>query len=392
MGKAGRAVCIFTPMALTIASFVCVLLINLGGISKSSSTLQDLHFFSADFTNFTTDSSTLGTVINLAKQEGFISNRYEIFLWNYCDSGNGTSSQNITHCSARKTGFWFDPYQVWSLEKALNATEDVASDLAGTGVDSSIISQLESYVTDNADALYDQVLDSSTRKSIDLYKKLSKWMFAAYFAGLWALIVTIVFGILAVCSRFGSFLTWICAIISTVLIFGGSITATVMFSILVSTLHEKLKDYNVTVSLSTHMLAVTWLATAFILLATMFWLFSCCCCSGKSNPHHIRNKEAPAAELGLPQGGLFNRGRSTKSEKSGAGYERVESPYAHHHTASDSVPLTHVDGAANSYYKQETGYMNHEPQSPVWNANAAPYGNDHGRSNGGAYEPYRHGN
>ncbi|KAG9960776.1 hypothetical protein KCU61_g6143, partial [Aureobasidium melanogenum] len=389
MGKAGRAVCIFTPMALTIASFICVLLINLGGIDKSSTTLNDLHFFTADFTNFTTDSSTLGTVINLAKEEGFISNKYEIFLWNYCDSGNGTSSENITHCSARQTGFWFNPYKVWSLEKALNATEDAASDLAGTS-DSSVLSELESYVSSNADALYDKVLDSSTRKSIDLYKKVSKWMFAAYFAGLWALILTIIFGIFAVCSRWGSFLTWICAIISTILIFGGSITATVMFSILVSTLHEKLKDYGVKVSLSGHMLAVTWLATAFILIATLFWLFSCCCCSGKSNPHHIRNKEAPAAELDLPKAGFLNRGRSMKSEKSGAGYERVESPYAHHRGASDAVPLTHVDGgAADSYYKQETGYT-HEPQSPVWNASAAPYGADYHRSNGAAYEPYRY--
>jgi hypothetical protein len=383
MGKAGRAVCIFTPMALTIASFVCVLLINLGGISKSSSTLNDLHFFTADFTNFTTDSSTLGTVINLAKKEGFISNKYEIFLWNYCDTGNGTASQDITYCSPRQTGFWFNPYQVWSLEKALNATESVASDLAGTGVDSSVLSQLESYVSSNADALYDKVLDESTRKSIDLYKKLSKWMFAAYFAGLWALVVTLAFGILAVCSRFGSFLTWICAIISTILIFGGSITATVMFSILVSTLREKLKDYNVTVSLSTHMLAVTWLATAFILLATIFWLFSCCCCSGKSNPHHLRNKEAPAAELGLAPG-FLNRGRSTKSEKHGAGYARVESPSRHHRNDSD-VPLTNVgNGAANEYYKQETGYMHEQPQSPVWNASAVPH-----RENVGAYEPYR---
>lgn len=373
MGKAGRAVCIFTPMALTIASFVCVLLINLGGISKSSNTLNDLHFFTADFTNFTTDSSTLGTVINLAKEEGFISNKYEIFLWNYCDTGNGTSSQDITYCSPRHTGFWFNPYQVWSLEKALNATESAASSLAGTDVDSSILTQLESYVSSNADALYDEVLDSSTRKSIDLYKKLSKWMFAAYFAGLWALVLTIVFGIFAVCSRFGSFLTWICAIISTILIFGGSITATVMFSILVSTLHEKLKDYNVKVALSTHMLAVTWLATAFILLATLFWLFSCCCCSGKSNPHHRSNKEAPAAELGLAPSGFLNRGRSVKSEKHGAGYARVNSPSARHGRGdSDVMPLTHVNGgAADSYYKQETGYM-------------------HGAGeNNGAYEPYR---
>jgi hypothetical protein len=376
MGKAGRAVCIFTPMALTIASFVCVILINLGGISKSSSTLNGLHFFTADFTNFTTDSTALGTAITLAKQEGFISNKYEIFLWNYCDTGNGTASQDITYCSPRQTGFWFNPYQVWSIEKAVNATKNAASGLSSTGLDSNILNSLESSITNNTEALYDKVIDSSAQKSIKLYEKLSKWMFAAYFAGLWALVLTLACGILAVCSRFGSFLTWICAIISTILIFGGSITATVMFSILVTTLHEKLKDYNVKVSLSTHMLAVTWLATAFILLATIFWLFSCCCCSGKSNPHHRSNKEAPAAELGLQQPtGFLNRGRSVKSEKYGAGYARVASPSGHHHRGdSDAVPLTHVNGgAADSYYKQETGYM-HEP---------AP------RESGGAYEPYR---
>jgi hypothetical protein len=86
--------------------------------------------------------------------------------------------------------------------------------------------------------------------------------------------------------------------------------------------------------------------------------------------------------LGLAAPGFLNRGRSVKSEKYGAGYARVESPSRHHRGESDAdVPLTNV-GAANSYYKQETGYM-HEPQSPVWNASAAP------RSNGGAYEPFR---
>lgn len=215
MGKGGRVVCIFTPMVLTIASFICVLLINLGGINKHSTTLNDLYFFQADFSNFTTDSSTLGTVINLAKEEGFISNTYQIHLWNYCTSGNGTASteHNITYCSPRQTGFWFNPYKVWSLEKALNATENVASELSGTGVDSSIISKLESYVSDNADSLYDEVLDSSTRKSIAMYEKVSKWMFAAYFAGLWALLVTVAFGILAIFSRWGSFFTWLCAIV-----------------------------------------------------------------------------------------------------------------------------------------------------------------------------------
>jgi hypothetical protein len=203
-------------MALTIASFVCVLLINLGGLSKSSSTLNSLYFFQADFKNFSTDSSTLGTAIDLARNEGFIADFYRIGLWNYW-SGNESSTssvQTVTYLSPRKTGFWFDPYQVWNLEKAVNASENVATSLAGTKVDSNVVSQLKSYVTGNADALYEKVLDSGTRKSIQLYAKVSKWMFAAYFAGMWALLLTILFGLLAIFSRFGSFLTWICSIVS----------------------------------------------------------------------------------------------------------------------------------------------------------------------------------
>lgn len=45
MGKLGRFACIFTPMALTIASLICLLLIFLGGLNKSSSTLRDLYVF-----------------------------------------------------------------------------------------------------------------------------------------------------------------------------------------------------------------------------------------------------------------------------------------------------------------------------------------------------------
>lgn len=45
MGKLGRIACIATPMALTIASLICLLLVFLGGINKSDSTLNGLYFF-----------------------------------------------------------------------------------------------------------------------------------------------------------------------------------------------------------------------------------------------------------------------------------------------------------------------------------------------------------
>jgi hypothetical protein len=162
--------------------------------------------------------------------------------------------------------------------------------------------------------------------------------------------------------------------ISTILIFAASVTATAMFSVVVSTLHEKLKDYNIKVSVSTHMLAVTWLATAFVLVSTLFWLFTCCCCASSSSNPRNKNNKASTAELGGAGAGFLSRGRINTGEKTGQGYERVASPYAQAHNGASSVsmPMTPVGngpkgGAADSYYKQDTGYA------------------------AGRYEPMRHG-
>jgi hypothetical protein len=45
MGKLGRIACIATPMALTIASLICLLFVFLGGINKDDGTLRGLYFF-----------------------------------------------------------------------------------------------------------------------------------------------------------------------------------------------------------------------------------------------------------------------------------------------------------------------------------------------------------
>ena len=51
------------------------------------------------------------------------------------------------------------------------------------------------------------------------------------------------------------------------------------------------------------MLTATWLAVAFSVCAGIFWLFSTCCCSGKSDKKSVKVEKAPYT------------------------YERVASPY-----------------------------------------------------------------
>lgn len=45
MGKLGRIVCIATPMVLTVASFICIVVVFLAGSNRNDPTLRGLYFF-----------------------------------------------------------------------------------------------------------------------------------------------------------------------------------------------------------------------------------------------------------------------------------------------------------------------------------------------------------
>lgn len=375
MGKAGRAACIFTPLALTIASFVCVVLINLGGYSKSSSTLSSLYFFQVDFSNYTSGSSSseLSQFLTVARQDGYISDFYQVHLWNYCngstDETSGSVTRKVTWCSARTRNSWFDPLDVWNIEGVLNAST--------VGQSSTVIGQLQNNIT----SLEESVLDKSARNALKTYQKVSKWVFTAYFASLWFLLAAVVFGVLAVFTRFMSFVTWVISIISTILVGGASLTATIMFSVLVGALKTTLSGHNIEITLSTQMLAVTWLATLFSLAATLFWLFSACWCSGKGNPHHVKNRDPPAADFGYAQ--PAKHGRNLKVGKT-AGYEPVDSPYGGHREA-DNVPLTQM---AAPYGRAEP-HRDSGAYAHGYGDNGVGAGSSY-HQHTGAYEPYRH--
>jgi hypothetical protein len=234
MGKAGRAACILTPMLLTLASFICLLLLQLGGISKGNDTLNNYNFFVADLTNLTvpSDSSELTTAIQTAQESGALADIYQIHLWNYC-SANSTSDGEIDYCSGRKSNFVFDPLDVWGISIANStATATATGDNAVESAVSSVKNTISQYE--------DQLLGDSGKKALDAYRKVAKWMFIAYQVCLvrlggiplhsrhhifsnadhfhqvafWTTLATIAVGLLAICSRWGSLLTWIVALVS----------------------------------------------------------------------------------------------------------------------------------------------------------------------------------
>ncbi|KAK7544424.1 SUR7/PalI family-domain-containing protein [Phyllosticta citribraziliensis] len=308
MGKVGRAACIVTPMALAIAALVCLVLVFLGN-SKSSSTLGDLYFLKADTSEFRSNPLNISGVddeLLAALQttvDSDLKDIYTVGLMNYCDGNkNSTGGYKLTYCSPRKSAYYFDPISTWGLNNT--AVEGLVPD--------------------------------SLQNGLKIYRKVAKWMYAAYAVALACNAIEIVVGILAIFSRWGSFLTTFVSTAATIFTVAASVTSTALYVTIMGTFNSALKDYNIKASLGGKMLAVTWLASAFAIGAGLFWMLSTCCCSGRSSDKH-------------------NRGRGPVVEKAPYTYERVNSPFgtSNNNATNSNVPLRDMNG-------QHTGY---EPYS-----------------------------
>lgn len=228
---------------------------------------------------------------------------YTIYLWNYC-AWNGDDS--YAYCSPRQAEFYFDPIQVWGLNR--------------TGID------------------VETLLPNDLKDGLHDYQVASKFMFIFYVVAVVATGLTLLVGTSAIFSRWGSFFTTIFANAAAVFIIIASVIATVLFSILTEVLNNALKDYDIHTSLGQPLLRTTWLGVVFGLGAGFFWLLSVCCCSGRSPYNKDRRGES----------------RRIRVEKTPYTYERVGSPYLGPKD-SQAVPLHHLNpvpqGSRNTAYE-----------------------------------------
>ncbi|PSN70189.1 integral membrane protein [Corynespora cassiicola Philippines] len=303
MGKLGRFACIFVPMALTIASLICLILVFSGQTNKDMALQRDLYFFKADTSGFTSNPETFADhisdlpgnldenidneLLDALQQSAQTSNElkdvYYIGLWNYCEGDkNDKNETKITHCSSRKANFWFNPIEAWGLQN--------------TSVQEAFPDELQ--------------------KGLDTYKTVSKWMFTAYVIAICLTAAEFVVGIFAIFSRWGSFVTTIVSTAQTVFIIAAAATSTALYASLVGVFESVLKPYNIEADLGSKMLSVLWLGVAFSIGSGFFWLISTCCCSGKSGNKKVVVEKTPYT------------------------YERVSSPYMGN-SGNSQMPATH---------------------------------------------------
>ncbi|ORY19730.1 SUR7/PalI family-domain-containing protein [Clohesyomyces aquaticus] len=304
MGKLGRFACIFTPMALTLASLVCLVLVFSGQLNKNMALQRDLWFFKANTKEFTVNpdiapNSNLDNVLlsslEASASSGELKDFYQVGLWNYCEGEINDGHEKITYCSPRKVYFWFNPIEVWELK---NTTAQ-------------------------------QVFPDKMKNGIDAYHKVSKWMFAAYVIAICLTAAELVVGIFAIFSRWGSLVTTIVSTASTLFVLAAAITSTALYGALAGTFDSVLKPMKIKASVGTKMLSVVWLAVAFSVASGFFWLISVCCCSGKSGHKKVVVEKTPYT------------------------YERVASPYLGHRQQGNELHNLPQSGTTTSGHAYE---------------------------------------
>lgn len=308
MGKAGRFACIFTPMVLTIASLGLLVAVGLGSTNKNNDGLNNLYFIRANTSsinatnsnidipdNFLTKALLNNTSNTASTNTTVIKDFYHVGLWNYCsgdfknnsksfDDKNADNTDAVTNCTSRKAQFWFNPVEVWGL----NQTE--------------------------ADAIFGKELNNGLKA----YKSVAKWMYISYIVTIIATAVEVVVGFFALFSRWGSLATTIVSSISSLFLMSFALTSTILYSTLVGTFNHALTKYNIHGTVGHNMFVIIWLAVLLSWASGLFWLFSSCCCSGRSD--RIKG-------YGDPSSGKKNKNGGFRGRNAPYNYERVESPF-----------------------------------------------------------------
>jgi hypothetical protein len=254
---------------------------------------------------------------------------YTVALWNYCSGTKDSKTHALIfdYCGKPQASYWFNPLQVWGLN------ETGGAGLAGE-------------------------FPKQVKTAMKTYQTVAKWMFVAYVAAFVTTVVEFIVGIFAVLSRWGSFVTTVISCVSlshpsivianlqskdlthsqasSILILLASITSTALYAALAGSFNSALKSFGIRGSLGRPMLSATWLAVAFSWGAGLFWLFSTCCCSGKSNTKRVKVEKAPytyerVASPYMGQSGnhegvkLQDMGQHREGKKGGEAYE----PFRH---------------------------------------------------------------
>lgn len=279
----GRFFCVALPFALTVGSIIFLLIGALAGVAD-----KGLYVFRVDVENLSIDEANYKNAVenfgidipglkreaktnNITAENLGLSKSYDVSLWGFCE----TDFQGKRTC--------LDPKFDWASHK-----------------------MSEKYIEDFGSAAgVDIELPKEFVDALKAFSTFSKWTQIIFCAAFIALAAEIILGVFANCSRIMSCLTWVFSGIAAALVGAAALMATLMGSAVVGAVKSTAKFYGAKADLNTKFLGVIWIAVAFAIGASLFWVFTICCCAPKdrsSRKSKNKNRHSDGEKL-LPTGG-----------------------------------------------------------------------------------------
>ncbi|WAO84234.1 Hypothetical protein NCS54_00144200 [Fusarium falciforme] len=260
----GRFFCVLVPFALTIASIVFFLVPTLAGVAN-----KDLYLFQVNVEDLSINPADVDHIVgnldidikpradkietNITAKLLDLEKVYDISLWGYC----------------------YTPYK--GKRQCVKPKFDWASEVLNT-----------TYIEHFGSAAGVEIkLPDEVKSALKAYRTANKWVEVAFVAALVLLALEVILGIFANCSRIFSCLTWIIAGLAAVVAFGAALASTLMAGAVIGVVKGTAKFYGVKGHINNTFLAMAWIAVAFAIGASLFWLFTICCCK----PEHRSRKD-----------------------------------------------------------------------------------------------------
>ncbi|KAI1800491.1 SUR7/PalI family-domain-containing protein [Daldinia bambusicola] len=359
----GRYVCVALPFILTVGSIISLLIAGLAGVTNNG-----LYIFELDTRNVSIDASTVQSFLgNLTKAENLgdsIGDKVD----ETTNSVHKAVSQNIhnhdNQISSRSPAPQ-DAADVSSIVGSLTGSGDNIT-AAELGIDKIYQFTLWNYCAISSDGSKnctkakfnwaEEDLNTSwvdefgkqlggnitipdeVNDTLDTFKTLIKWTEVVYVIAMIGLGLELAVGLFTACSRLVSCLTWVISGFATALVIAAASMMTALAVVVVGLEKGSLDKYGGEAHWSNNFLACVWIGVAFALGASLFWLFSVCCCKPENRPYN-RGSRYGGGEKFVPSGSYAPLGENQNTgynnysapQRGGARSDLAYEPYSHAH-------------------------------------------------------------
>lgn len=281
MVKLARVGCVIFPMIITLGGIVALLSVIIGGQKKD---IKRNNYWLKIDTRWVTDPD-MRKKWPVDKKSGFkdypsqtkaselgLADFYTVGLWNTCegkfkvDKDDDKPIWKITKCNKAKGDFYFD------IIKILKES----STFRGNGEDD---------------------IPKRLKDARSLSKRFHRVVLLCYVIAVIASVFTFLVGWFGLFSRWGSCVTLIFAEITMGTTFAGSLMATIIYQGYRGAFRLTRSKFGIDTEINGLVQALAWIAFGLAFVASFFWIFSSCCCSGKRDKIMGKDKKKEGKQI-----------------------------------------------------------------------------------------------